>query len=77
MFANIENWLMNNMLGKIAVSVGSSVAAYAASGHLGAAVTLDPAQVAALVMAGAHLLLDFIQHWRQPAAAAAALQVVK
>lgn len=66
----LEDFLMNRALGKVAVSIGVSVASYLATGKLGAAVNVDPAQVAACVMGGAHLLLDAVQHWRQPIAAA-------
>ncbi len=71
MIASLENFFMNNLLGKITTSLGVSVATYLASGHLGASVNVDPTQVAALAMGAAHFALDLIQHWRQPVSAKA------
>lgn len=72
MLAKIEDFFMNHILGKVIASGAASVVAFAASGKLGAQITLDPAQVAAVVGFGAHAILDFVQHWRQPVAAEAA-----
>lgn len=66
----IENFFMNHILGKLATSLAVSATAYLASGHMGASVSLDPTQVAAVFLGAAHFGLDLIQHWRQPASAA-------
>lgn len=77
MFAKIEDFFMNHFLGKLAMTAATSVAAYLASGAVGAKISVDPNQLATAMVAGANAALQMVQHWRAPVAAEkAAVQAV-
>ncbi len=62
MIAKLQDFFLNNLLGKITLRLGIAAASYAASGKLGASINLDPTQVAALLMAAANAALTWFKH---------------
>lgn len=57
MLNKLQDFLLNKMAGRLAVRLAASLAMFLASGQLGLAVNVDPAELSALMITGANLLI--------------------
>lgn len=69
MFASLESWLYDHWAGQIVARLAVTLCAYAASAIPGAPVSLDPAQIQAVLMALMHMLYSAVKKLRQTAPA--------
>lgn len=74
MIESIENFLLNKFAGKIIARAAVTLAGYLASGALGASVNIDPNELTALGIAGAHAVFEWIKARRMKNPASAAVQ---
>lgn len=61
MLHKIEDFFFNRFLGKVLARVGVTLAGYLASGKLGASVSVDPAELTALLIGAAHALYEWVK----------------
>ena len=61
MLDKIQDFFVNKLLGRLAVRAAVSIAAFLASGQLGASVSVDPAELTALMVAGANALVTLLK----------------
>ena len=61
MLNKVKDFFLNKMLGRLLVRAGVSGAAFLASGALGASVSVDPAELTALLVAGANTLVTLLK----------------
>jgi len=57
MLDKVKDFLFKQATGRVLVRLTASLAAYLASGQLGLAVSIDPAELNALLQAGVHALI--------------------
>lgn len=62
MLQKLEDFLFNQLMGKIIARGAVTLAAYLAAQQL--PVHLDPSELTALVIAGAHAVFEWIKHLR-------------
>ena len=61
MFEKIEDFFLNQFKGKVIARAAVTIAAYLASGKLGAAVNVNPEELAALAIIGAHAVFEWFK----------------
>ena len=70
MFKNLEAWLFDKFAGKIIARGAVTAAGYLASVLAAQHVKVDPVEVSAALIAGAHAAYEWFKAWRQKKSAA-------
>lgn len=61
LWAKVQDFLLNKALGRVIVRVAASAAAALAAGKLGAPLSVDPSQLAAILTGGVNALISLLK----------------
>lgn len=67
MFDKLQDFFLDKIAGKLLLRAGIVAASYLASGKLGTSVSVDPAEITALLSVAGHWLLDLYKNRRSQA----------
>lgn len=77
MLKKLEDFLLNKFAGKIIARAAVGIAAYLASGSIGATISIDPNELTLAMTLGAQAVFEWFKKWRAPKAAAAVAEPAK